>query len=100
MTLVTYVPGSALGFLLLEPAGLDGFDIGTSPRLTSATDAAFGWAVDLLQGFLPGWALFPVGLAILLAGFAAVRPGAAAGGPAPTCVTAPMHGSHASGRCS
>jgi Na+/phosphate symporter len=30
----------------------------------------FGWSVDLLREFLPGWALFPIGLVVLLAGFA------------------------------
>ena len=40
------------------------------PTVTSATVALFGWAVDLLRGVLPGWTLFPVGVAVLLAGFA------------------------------
>jgi len=70
MTMVTYVPGAIAGYFLLERGGLDGLDIGTSPSLTSATDAAFGWAVDLAKGALPDWALFPVGLAVLLVGFA------------------------------
>ena len=29
----------------------------------------FGWSVDLLKDFLPGWTLFPVGLGVLLLGF-------------------------------
>jgi Na+/phosphate symporter len=49
---------------------VDGLDIGSSPSLTSSTDALFGWAVDLLQDVLPSWALFPVGLGVLLVGFA------------------------------
>lgn len=69
MTMVVYLPGALAGFLLLRNGALDGLDIGTSLALTSATDAAFGWAVDLLKGVLPGWALFPVGLAVLLVGF-------------------------------
>ena len=70
MTLSTYVPGAVIGYLLLDRGALDGMDIGTSPALTSATDALFGWAVDLLAGLLPDWMLFPVGVGVLLAGFA------------------------------
>ena len=70
MTTVTYVPGAIAGYLLLEGGAFDGLDVGTSPGLTSATDAAFGWAVDAGVRLLPGWLLFPVGLAALLLGFA------------------------------
>ena len=69
MTMVVYVPGAIAGYLLLDRGALDGFDIGTSPRLTSATDTLFGWAVDLVTDVAPGWALFPVGLGVLLVGF-------------------------------
>ena len=70
MTMVTYVPGAIVGYALLASGSLDGIDIGTSPTVTSITDAAFGWAVDLFDAFLPGWALFPVGVLVLLGGFA------------------------------
>ena len=70
MTAVVYVPGAVAGFFLLDRGALDDLDVGTSPRLTSTTDTLFGWAVDLAQDALPGWMLFPVGLAVLLAGFA------------------------------
>ena len=69
VTAAVYLPGAAVGYLLLERGVLDGFDVGTSPSLTSATDALFGWAVDLAGAVLPGWALFPVGVVVLLAGF-------------------------------
>jgi len=69
MTTVAYLPGALVGYVLLRNGSLDGLDIGTSPALTSATDAAFGWAVDLLREVLPSWTLFPVGLGVLLAGF-------------------------------
>jgi hypothetical protein len=70
MTMVTYVPGAVIGYLLLEGGALDGFDIGTSPSLTSATDTLFGWTVDLAEDAVPGWSLFPIGVIVLLAGFA------------------------------
>jgi hypothetical protein len=70
MTMATYVPGAIVGFVLLRSGAFDGLDIGTSPALTSATDALFGWAVDLADALMPGWALFPIGVVVLLAGFA------------------------------
>jgi solute carrier family 34 (sodium-dependent phosphate cotransporter) len=70
MTVIVYVPGAVLGFVLLDRGAFDDFDIGTSPSLTSLTDTLFGWAVDLGKDVLPGWALFPVGLVVLLGGFA------------------------------
>ncbi len=69
MTTVAYVPGAVIGYLLLDGGALDGLDIGTSPGLTSLTDTAFGWTVDLAREVLPGWALFPLGLGVLLLGF-------------------------------
>jgi hypothetical protein len=69
MTMVAYLPGALVGFALLHNGALDRLDIGTSPSLTSATDALFGWAVDLAKDVLPSWALFPAGLAVLLLGF-------------------------------
>jgi hypothetical protein len=71
MTAVVYLPGAAIGYFLLERGTFDGLDVGTSPRITSATDTAFGWTVDLVKDLTPGWALFPIGLLLLLAGFSA-----------------------------
>jgi Na+/phosphate symporter len=70
MTMITYLPGAVIGYFLLETGALDDMNIGTSPTLTSVTDTLFGWAVDLGKEVLPGWSLFPVGLGILLLGFA------------------------------
>ena len=69
MTMVVYVPGAVLGYILLERGTFDGLTFGTSPELTSVTDTLFGWSVDLLKDILPGWTLFPIGLAVLLLGF-------------------------------
>jgi hypothetical protein len=71
MTLITYVPGAIIGFALLEGGALDDLNVGTSPSVTSVTDKMFGWAVDLTKAALPNWMLFPVGLGVLLLGFAA-----------------------------
>jgi solute carrier family 34 (sodium-dependent phosphate cotransporter) len=69
MTAVAYVPGAIVGYLLLRNGTFDSLDIGSSPALTSTTDAAFGWIVDLATGVLPSWVLFPAGLGVLLVGF-------------------------------
>ncbi len=69
MTAVVYLPGAAVGYVLLDRGWFDGLTLGTSPGFTSATDAAFGWAGDLLTRFAPDWMLFPVGLGLLLVGF-------------------------------
>lgn len=69
MTAVAYVPGAIVGYALLRNGTFDSLDIGSSPALTSTTDAAFGWIVDLVAGVLPSWALFPAGLGVLLVGF-------------------------------
>jgi solute carrier family 34 (sodium-dependent phosphate cotransporter) len=69
MTAVVYVPGAAIGYVILSRGWLDDLDVGTSPRLTSFTDAAFGWAVDVAEDLLPDWLLFPLGLGVLLVGF-------------------------------
>lgn len=72
MTAVIYLPGAAIGYALLQRGTFDRLDIGTSPRLTSLTDSAFGWAVDAVKSFAPGWTLFPIGLVLLVAGFNAI----------------------------
>ncbi|MEO6629115.1 MAG: hypothetical protein ABIP03_11175 [Aquihabitans sp.] len=69
MTAVIYLPGAAIGYWLLQRGTFDSFNIGTSPGLTSLTDAAFGWTVDAITSVAPGWTLFPIGLVLLVAGF-------------------------------
>lgn len=71
MTAVTYLPGAAIGYLILDSGRIDDLTIGSSPSIDSVTSFLFGWAVDLLESFLPGWTLFPIGVVVLLAGFAA-----------------------------
>jgi predicted nucleotidyltransferase len=69
VTVVLYVPAAIVGYALLDGGVLDGLTIGTSPSVTSVTDVLFGWAVDAAKAVAPGWALFPLGLVVLLAGF-------------------------------
>ncbi|HLF40453.1 MAG TPA: hypothetical protein VI854_03155 [Acidimicrobiia bacterium] len=69
MTMVAYVPGAAIGFLLLQSGALDGVDVAAPPGLLSVTDVLFGWMADGAKAVLPGWGLFPLGLAVLLVAF-------------------------------
>ena len=71
MTMVAYLPGALIGWLLLTGGHLDGINLAPPPSLLSATDMAFGWAVDLAKNHVPWWGLFPVGLAVLLMAFKA-----------------------------
>ena len=71
MTMVAYLPGALIGWLLLTGGHLDGINLTPPPELLSLTDAAFGWAVDLAKNNLPNWALFPAGLGVLLIAFKA-----------------------------
>jgi sodium-dependent phosphate cotransporter len=71
MTMVAYLPGALIGWLLLTGGHLDRVNLAPPPGLLSMTDAAFGWAVDLAKAVVPGWGLFPVGLAVLLVAFKA-----------------------------
>ena len=71
MTMVAYLPGALLGWLLLTGGHLDSINLTPPPSLLSVTDMLFGWAVDLAKNNLPGWALFPVGLGVLLLAFKA-----------------------------
>jgi hypothetical protein len=70
VTMIVYVPGAIVGYALLERGVFDSITMGTSPELTSLTDTLFGWSVDLIKDWVPGWMLFPIGLGVLLAGFA------------------------------
>ena len=69
MTMVAYLPGALLGWLLLTGGHLDGVNLTPPPELLSFTDMAFGWAVDFAKNNLPSWALFPAGLGVLLVAF-------------------------------
>jgi solute carrier family 34 (sodium-dependent phosphate cotransporter) len=72
ITAVAYLPGAAFGWWLLTRGHLDGIDLAASPGVVSVTDELFGWLPDLLEDIVPGWALFPIGVVILLGAFACI----------------------------
>jgi sodium-dependent phosphate cotransporter len=69
ITAVAYLPGAAVGWWLLTRDKLDGIHLAASPDVVSVTDTLFGWLPDLLSDALPGWTLFPIGVAVLLGAF-------------------------------
>jgi Na+/phosphate symporter len=71
MTIFAYLPGALVGWLLLRGGTFDGLTLTAPPGLLSLTDTAFGWLADIARHFVPGWGLFPVGLAVLLVAFKA-----------------------------
>lgn len=71
MTVFAYLPGALVGLLLLRAGAFDGLTLTAPPALLSVTDTAFGWMPDLAGRLVPGWGLFPVGLAVLLVAFKA-----------------------------
>ncbi|MDQ3944285.1 MAG: hypothetical protein M3357_03870, partial [Actinomycetota bacterium] len=69
MTVIAYVPGALIGFLLLSSGSLDGVTFAAPAGLLSVTDTLFGWMADLARDLVPGWGLFPAGLGVLLIAF-------------------------------
>lgn len=69
MTVFAYLPGAALGLLVLGSGSLDGLNLSAPPGLLSVTDTLFGWMADVARQYVPNWGLFPVGLGVLLAAF-------------------------------
>ena len=58
-----------IGTLLLMSGVLARFDFGSGTTLVAITDLIFDPISHFLQSFLPGWALFPIGLGIILVTF-------------------------------
>jgi sodium-dependent phosphate cotransporter len=69
VTGTTYLPGLALGALLLQGGTLDGVQLRSGAVLHSAIDAAVEPVAGIATSLLPEWALFVVGLGIILVSF-------------------------------
>lgn len=65
----TYLVAAFLGLILLQSGLLDAFQLSSGGLLNSVIDGVFGPIVAFLRGLLPGWLLFPVGLAVVLVSF-------------------------------
>ncbi|MFN2165506.1 MAG: hypothetical protein ACK2U9_04525, partial [Anaerolineae bacterium] len=69
VTGVTHVIGLVIGIPLLLSGIFDGLQMRSASGLTSAMDALFAPIVEMLARFLPQWALFVLGMAIILVSF-------------------------------
>jgi sodium-dependent phosphate cotransporter len=69
VTASVYLPALLVGGLLLETGALDFVQLGQGAVLSSALDQVMAPLVDFLSGFLPGWAVMLVGLAVLWVSF-------------------------------
>ncbi|MDT8304713.1 MAG: hypothetical protein RRC07_02155 [Anaerolineae bacterium] len=69
VTGTTYLAGLGVGLFLLDSGVLDGIQLRSGAILTSATDAIFDPVAAFFLSFLPEWALFVVGLGIIIVSF-------------------------------
>jgi hypothetical protein len=69
VTGVTYLPGLLLGAGILHAGMLDGVQLSSGALLHSAIDLLVDPISSAVVGFLPGWAVFMVGLGIILTSF-------------------------------
>ena len=69
MTMVQYLPGMLLAFLIFRSGALDGVQWHASGKLDAVLGRLWGPIVDAAETNLPGWALFLVGIATILVSF-------------------------------
>jgi Na+/phosphate symporter len=69
VTWTTYLAGLVIGVIILQTGALDGIQLQSGAVLNSIIDRIFDPIAAFLASFLPGWALFLVGMAIILASF-------------------------------
>ena len=69
MTAIVYVPGMLIGYAILRGGLLDGMNWHASAKMEALLGKLWGPIVDLAEGTLPGWALFLVGLGVILVSF-------------------------------
>ena len=69
VTGTTYLVALALGVTLLQVGALDSLQLSSGTLLDSIIDIVFDPIVMFLEGLLPEWLLFPVGLLVILFSF-------------------------------
>ncbi len=68
LTAIVYLPGMVIGYWLMKSGALDGVRWHASDGVVSLVQVIWGPALDLLKK-LPGGALLPIGLGIILVSF-------------------------------
>ena len=69
MTAITYIPGMLIGYAIIRAGWLDGLNLHASGKLDAILGKLWGPFVDLAERNLPGWALFLVGIGVILVSF-------------------------------
>ena len=69
LTAIAYVPGMLIGYALLRNGTLANVHWHASSDVLSLVDYVWGPFQNTIEGLLPGWALLPAGLAVLLVSF-------------------------------
>ena len=69
VTGTTYLAGFTIGIGLLKTGVLDGVAFRPSISIHSIADRIFSPLINTLARIVPGWALFPIGLGIIMASF-------------------------------
>jgi len=69
MTAIVYVPGMLIGYAILRGGLLEGMNWHASAKMEALLGKLWGPIVDVADGHLPGWALFLVGLGVILVSF-------------------------------
>jgi solute carrier family 34 (sodium-dependent phosphate cotransporter) len=69
MTAVVYLPGMAIGYGIIKAGWLSGFSLHASSQVDAVLSTLWGPAVGFVERLVPGWALFVVGLGVILVSF-------------------------------
>lgn len=69
VTATTYLPGLLLGMGILRTGVLDGVQLGSGALLNSALDLLIEPIIGVVVSLLPDWAIFGVGMGVILASF-------------------------------
>jgi hypothetical protein len=69
LTAVVYLPGMLLGYAILRSGFLSGVRWTASGDVEGLIDRVWGPLLNLAQGNVAGWLLFPIGLGVILVSF-------------------------------
>jgi hypothetical protein len=69
MTALVYVPGMLIGYTILRRGALDSMNWHASAKMEALMGRLWGPIVDFVDARVPGWALFLVGLGVILVSF-------------------------------
>ncbi len=69
MTAIVYLPGMLIGYAIIRGGLLDGMQWHASAKMEATLGKLWGPIVDFVSVRVPGWALFLVGLGVILVSF-------------------------------